>query len=136
MNHFGRVFHKHVTPKDGGAVQSWMAARVEPHLTNTWNFCHGGALLTMAEAGVALPAWDPAGPPLVAVDMTMQFIAAPKLGDLVEVCGTISKRTRTLCFTRAEGYVNGEIVFIATSIQKTIVRSQSIDSKMDAAKTG
>ena len=74
----------------------------------------------MAEIGTAQPSWDPSGPPCVAIDLTVQFIGAPKLGELLEVCGTVTKRTRSLVFTSARGEVAGNPVFLATSIQKIV----------------
>lgn len=76
----------------------------------------------MAEIGTAQPSWDPEGAPCVAIDLAIQFIGAPKLGDVLEVCGSVTKRTRSLVFTYARGEVRGEPVFLATSIQKILKR--------------
>lgn len=119
VEHVGKVYTKKVTRGDG-TVEAWAALRIEPHHVNAWNFAHGGVLATMAEIGTAQPGWDPEGPPCVAIDLATQFIGAPKLGDILEVCGTITKRTRSLVFTSARGEVAGEPVFLATSIQKIV----------------
>jgi len=118
VNHIGRVYSRRVTIGEGGEV--WAALRVGPDHVNAWNLCHGAVIASMAEVGTASASWDPAGPPIVAVEMSMQFIAAPKLGDLLEVKGTVIKRTRSMVFTRAEGEVGGKPVFFATSVQKVI----------------
>jgi acyl-coenzyme A thioesterase PaaI-like protein len=119
VEHVGKVFTKKVTRGDG-TVEAWAALRIEPHHVNAWNFAHGGVLATMAEIGTAQPSWDAEGPPCVAIDLATQFIGAPRLGDILEVCGTITKRTRSLVFTSARGEVAGEPVFLATSIQKIV----------------
>ena len=119
VNHMGRVFTKKVM-RDDGTVEAWSAFRVEAHHVNAWNFAHGALIAGMAEIGTSQPVWDPAGPGYVAIDLTIQFIGAPKLGDLIEVCGTLTRRTRSLAFTAARGEVAGQVVFLATSVQKQI----------------
>lgn len=119
IEHVGRVYTKRVTCSDG-TVEAWGALRIEAHHVNSWNFAHGAVMATMAEVGTALPSWEAAGPPCVAVDLSIQFIGAPKLGDWLEVCGTLTKRTRSLVFTKARGEVAGAPVFFATSIQKIV----------------
>jgi uncharacterized protein (TIGR00369 family) len=101
-------------------VEAWSALLIEPHHVNAWNLAHGGVLATMAEIGTAQAGWDPAGQPCVAIDLTVQFIGAPKLGDVLEVCGTVTRRTRSLVFTTARAEVAGAPMFVATSIQKII----------------
>ena len=117
INHVGPLFVKTVETADG-EKQIWCAMRVEAHHVNAWKFAHGGFILTMAEIGTARASWDPNGPAIIAVDLNVQFIGAPKLGDWVEVCGAITKRTRTLVFTSARGEAGGQPVFFATSVQK------------------
>lgn len=119
INHMGRVFTKSVT-RDNGVVEAWSALRIEAHHVNSWDFAHGALIAGMAEVGTAQPGWDPTGPPCIAIDLTIQFIGAPKIGDLLEVCGTVTKRTRSLVFTSARGEVAGAPVFLATSIQKIL----------------
>ena len=75
-------------------VEAWSALLIEAHHVNAWNLAHGGLMATMAEIGTAQAGWDPEGAPCVAIDLTMQFIGAPKLGDLLEVCGTVTRRPR------------------------------------------
>ena len=94
--------------------------RVGPNHVNSWNFAHAGFIAMMADIGTARASWDPQGPACVAIDLNIQFIGAPKLGDWVEVCGAITKRTRTLVFTSARGEAAGQPVFVATSVQKIL----------------
>ena len=119
IEHVGKLYTKKVQ-RDDGVVEAWAALRIEPHQVNAWNFAHGGILATMAEIGTAQAAWDPDGPACVAIDLAIQFIGAPKLGDVLEVCGTLTKRTRSLVFASARGEVAGQPVFLATSIQKIV----------------
>lgn len=119
IEHVGKLYTRKVTRSDG-VVEAWAALRIEPHQVNAWKFAHGGVLATMAEIGTAQASWDPDGPPCVAVDLSIQFIGAPKLGDILEVCGVVTKRTRSLVFASARGEVAGEPVLYATSIQKIV----------------
>jgi acyl-coenzyme A thioesterase PaaI-like protein len=127
VEHVGKVYTKKITRSDG-MIEAGSALRIEAHHVNAWKFAHGGVLATMGEIGTAQASWDPDGAPCVAIDMTLQFIGAPKLGDLFEVCGVVTKRTRSLVFTSARGEVAGEPVLFATSIQK-ILLSQSSPEK-------
>ncbi|KJS09602.1 MAG: hypothetical protein VR73_01715 [Gammaproteobacteria bacterium BRH_c0] len=119
VNHVGKIYHKRSTAADGGE-EVWTALEIQDHHVNTWGFCHGAVMSSLAEMGTAAPAWDPDGPPVVAIEMNMQFIRAPKLGQLLEVCGTVSQRTRSLVFCQARAYADGELVFTASSIQKIL----------------
>ena len=119
VEHVGKLYTRKVQRADGG-VEAWAALRIEPHQVNAWNFAHGGVLASMAEIGTAQASWDPDGPACVAIDLSIQFIGAPKLGDLLEVCGMLTKRTRSLVFATARGEVAGAPVFFATSIQKIV----------------
>lgn len=119
VEHVGKVYTKKFK-RDDGITEAWSALRIEPHHVNAWNFAHGGVLATMAEIGTAQASWDPTGPACVAIDLTIQFIGAPKLGEVLEVCGTVTKRTRSLVFASARGEVGGNPVLFATSIQKIV----------------
>lgn len=119
LNHIGRVYQKRETPANG-VQEFWSALKIEDHHVNSWGLCHGAVMTAMAEVGTSSPAWDPDGPPVVATELSMQFIAAPRLGELIEVCGLVTKRTRSLVFTRAEAFVDGKTVFFATSVQKIL----------------
>ena len=98
----------------------WAALRVEQHHVNSWNFAHAAVIGAMADIGCAGPAYEAGGPPVVVVELSTQFIAAPKLGDLIEVKGWATKRTRSLVFTQCRGEIGEKLVFTATSIQKII----------------
>jgi len=115
----GQVHTKKVEREDG-TREAWSALRIEPHHVNAWNMAHGGVMAFMAEVGTAQASWDPQGAPCVAISLDTQFIGAPKLGDVLEVCGTVTRRTRSMVFTSAIGSVRGETVLLATSIQKII----------------
>ncbi len=119
VEHVGKLYTRKVTRPDG-VREAWSALFVEPQHVNAWNLAHGGVLAFMAEVGTAQASWDSEGPPCVAIDMNVQFQGAPKLGDLIQVCGVVTHRTRSLVFTSAKGTVRGHPVLVATSIQKIL----------------
>ncbi|EQA98710.1 acyl-coenzyme A thioesterase PaaI-like protein [Sphingobium wenxiniae] len=119
INHMGKVYSRRSQNADGEEVVS-AAIRIEEHHVNSWGLAHGSLIAGMAEIGCAGTAYVEGGPPVVAVEISTQFIAAPKLGELMEVHGWTSKRTRSLVFTQCRGESNGKLVFTATSIQKVV----------------
>lgn len=119
INHMGKVYQRKTTNADGDLVAS-AAIRIEDHHVNSWGLGHGSLMAGMAEIGCAGPAWEEGGPPVVVVEMSVQFIAAPKLGELMEVHGVATKRTRSLVFTQCRAECDGKLVFTATSVQKVI----------------
>lgn len=119
INHMGKVYHRKTTDAAGETTHS-SAIRVEEHHVNSWGLAHGSLMAGMAEIGCAGPGWEPGGPAVVAIELSMQFIGAPKLGELLEVHGTLNKRTRSLVFTQCRAESDGKLVFTATSVQKVI----------------
>lgn len=119
VNHMGRLFRKRLQPANG-AEQVWSALRVEPHHANAWSLCHGTILSGLAEIGNSSAAYVESLPPAVVVDMTITLMKAPKVGDLIEVCGVIIRRTRSLVFTQATAFVNGEIVLSSSATHKVV----------------
>jgi acyl-coenzyme A thioesterase PaaI-like protein len=119
INHMGKVYNRRSTNEKGEEIAS-AAIRIEAHHVNTWGLAHGSLIAGMAEIGCAGTAYVQDGPPVVAVELSIQFIGAPKLGELLEVHGWTSKRTRSLVFTQCRAESDGKLVFTATSIQKVI----------------
>jgi uncharacterized protein (TIGR00369 family) len=118
-NHVGRVFHKTV-PGEGGEPEKWVAVYVEEQHVNSWGMAHGGFIAFLAEVATASAAWDPAGPPVVTVSLTTQFLRAPKLGQLIEVRAQASRRTRSMVFVDAQAFADGDLQFTATAVNKVI----------------
>jgi acyl-coenzyme A thioesterase PaaI-like protein len=119
INHMGKVYTRRSQNEKGEEIAS-AAIRVEEHHVNSWGLAHGSLIAGMAEIGCAGTAYIEGGAPVVAVELSIQFIGAPKLGELLEVHGWTSKRTRTLVFTQCRAESDGKLVFTATSIQKIV----------------
>mgnify|MGYP000999432216 CR=1 FL=1 len=119
INHMGKLYQR--KPVMVGEEEIFSSAmRVEEHHVNSWGLAHGSFMAGMAEIGCAGPGYVDGGPPVVAIDLSIQFIAAPKLGELLEVHGRLTKRTRSLVFTQCRAEADGKLVFTATSIQKVV----------------
>lgn len=118
-NHVGRLFHKTVEIA-GAEPEKWTALRVEEHHVNSWGLAHGGLIAFLAEVATASAAWDPAGPPVVTVSLTTQFLRAPKLGQLLEIRAQATRRTRSLVFVEAQAFAGGDLQFTASAINKII----------------
>lgn len=119
INHIGRVYMRKTEEPDGSKF-SWAALRIEKHHVNTWNFGHGSMMAAMAEIGTSSPVGITADAPAVIVDLSLQFIGAPKLDELLEVKGWVTKRTRSLVFAQASATSDGKLVFTASAIHKVI----------------
>jgi uncharacterized protein (TIGR00369 family) len=119
VNHVGRIYRK-VVETANGDVETWSALRVQAHHVNAWKLCHGAVMASLAEISVSAAAYEADGPPVVIVDLSLQFLRAPKLGDLIEVCATVSRRTRSMVFARSQAMVGGELVFTASGVQKIV----------------
>lgn len=118
-NHVGRLFVKTVeTP--GEETETWLAMRIEPHHVNSWGLAHGGLIAFLSEAATASAAWDPAGPPVVTMQLSTSFVRAPKVGQLLEVRARATRRTRSVIFCEAHAFADGELQFTATAVNKIV----------------
>lgn len=118
-NHVGRLFSRKAAADDG-TVEHWFALRVEDRHVNAWGMAHGGLIAFLAEVGVSAAGWEPGGPPVVAIEVGVKFLAAPKQGQLIEVRGRATRRTRSLVFAEVHAFVEGQLVFTASGINKVI----------------
>jgi acyl-coenzyme A thioesterase PaaI-like protein len=119
VNLIGRYFGRQGTLADGTPAK-WVAVRVDERHANIWGYCHGAALSGFAEIATSASAYTPGGAPVVIVDLSMQFMAAPVLGDLLEIATWATRRTRSLVFVQARAEVNGKVVFTASAIHKVV----------------
>lgn len=118
-NHVGRLFQRKAVDAEGRA-EHWVALRVEAHQVNSWGKAHGGLIAFLAEVGSSAAAWEPGGPPVVAIELNTHFLRAPEIGDLVEVRARVTTRTRSLVFVEAHAFAGGKLVFTAAAINKVL----------------
>lgn len=72
----------------------------EPRHANLVGVVQGGMLMTFADRGLGILAWDAAGRPLVTTSFEMQFVGAGRIGSFVELEGEVVQRTRSMVFMR------------------------------------
>ena len=72
-----------------------------PEHANPQGALHGGILMTFADHGLSLLAWEAAGrSPCTTIQLNTHFLAAVRPGDFVELRGEITRATSGLVFVR------------------------------------
>ena len=104
---------------DGDTIR--FAFRVEPRHCNTQSTVHGGMLMTFADYALCLTAvWDQPGEKCVTVSLNCEFVAAGKLGDLVESTAEVVRRTGSLAFVRGQVSAGGRTLLNYSGIVKRL----------------
>lgn len=100
----------------------------EKHL-NTWGTVHGGALLTLADAAMAIAAraGDPDDRSVVTIELKNMFMLTP-IGT-IRVVGSIVQRSVTMAFCEAKVYdENNKVCCLATGTFKYFKKMASRDA--------
>jgi uncharacterized protein (TIGR00369 family) len=100
----------------------------EKHL-NTWGTVHGGALLTMADAAMAIAAraGDPDDRSVVTIELKNMFMLTPT--GKIRVVGNIIQRSVTMAFCEAKVYdENNKVCCMATGTFKYFKKMVSRDA--------
>jgi uncharacterized protein (TIGR00369 family) len=100
----------------------------EKHL-NTWGTVHGGALLTMADAAMAIAAraGDPDDRSVVTIELKNMFMLTPT--GKIRVVGKIVQRSVTMAFCEAKVYdENNKVCCMATGTFKYFKKMASRDA--------
>ncbi|MGE0415959.1 MAG: PaaI family thioesterase [Acetobacteraceae bacterium] len=72
-----------------------------PDHANPQGALHGGVLMTLADHGLSLVAWEAARrAPCTTIQLNTHFVAAVRPGDFVWVRGEVTRRTGSMVFTR------------------------------------
>ena len=84
------------------ADERWRYAMLTgPEHANPQGDVHGGMLMTFADQGLSLLAWEAAGrAPCSTIQLNTHFLAAVRPGDFVELDGEITRAARGLVFVR------------------------------------
>uniref|UniRef100_A0A8R1I4S4 Acyl-coenzyme A thioesterase 13 n=1 Tax=Caenorhabditis japonica TaxID=281687 RepID=A0A8R1I4S4_CAEJA len=92
---------------------------VEPGQTNNFKTLHGGCTATLIDnfTTIALMLTKEGKPhPGVSVDLHVTYLAAAQIGETVVLDATVTKRGRTIAFTKAELYRKSDNTLIATGV--------------------
>ena len=89
--------------------KGWMYGLLTgPEHANPNGGVHGGVLMTFADHGMSLLAWEAAGRTLCAtIQLNTHFLDGIKPGEFMEMRGEVTRRTRSLVFVRAMIAVRG-----------------------------
>jgi acyl-coenzyme A thioesterase PaaI-like protein len=72
-----------------------------PEHTNPQGVLHGGILMTFADHGLSMLAWEAAQrAPCTTIQLNTHFLAAVEPGDFVELNGDVTRATKGLVFVR------------------------------------
>jgi len=79
-----------------------------PDHANPQGVVHGGILMTFADTGLSLLAWEAAErAPCTTIQLNTHFLAAVQPGDFAELTGEVTRATRGLVFVRGLIAVGG-----------------------------
>jgi acyl-coenzyme A thioesterase PaaI-like protein len=89
---------------------------------NSRGIAHGGLLMTFADSalGYAAISGSAASAWAVTVSQSSTFLRGVKIGELLEVTPVITRRTRSMIFTRGDFLVGDEVAFQAASVWKVM----------------
>lgn len=93
----GPVYHREAA---GGGKE--FAFKAEDKHGNLVGIVHGGMLVTFADRALSIVARDALdGADCVTVEMSLHFVGAAKIGDLIETAPEIVRKTSSLIFLRS-----------------------------------
>jgi acyl-coenzyme A thioesterase PaaI-like protein len=72
----------------------------EPKHANLIGVVQGGMMMTFADRGLGMMAWDAAGNAVVTVTFDYAFVDAGRIGSFIELDGEVVRRTASLVFMR------------------------------------
>jgi uncharacterized protein (TIGR00369 family) len=90
---------------------------------NPQGVVHGGVLLALADHALSLHAWEAAErSPCTTIQLNGHFLDAVRPGEFVRVEGEVTRRTRTLVFTRGLLRAGGRDVAAVDGIWRILQR--------------
>lgn len=116
-------FVAHVGPvfwREAGAAKDY-AFRTEDKHVNLVGIVHGGMLVTFADRALSICARDAVdGAPCVTIDMSVQFVGAAKIGDVIETTPEIVRKTKSMIFVRSILTCEGRAIAAVSGIWKVL----------------
>ncbi|MET0258691.1 MAG: PaaI family thioesterase [Methylobacterium sp.] len=110
----GPVYHR----TDDGMKH--FAFRAEEKHGNLVGIVHGGMLVTFADRALSIAVSDAADAKCVTVEMSVQFVGAAKIGDVVETTPEIVRATSSLVFVRGTLTGGGKPLVSVSGIWKLL----------------
>ncbi len=120
----GSGFVEHTGPfwrKDGADGAVLFRMQVCAHHLNIQGRTHGGMLASLLDNALGWTVMNvEQGRPCVTVQLGIQYLAASKLGDMIEARSRIVRRTRTLVFAEGTLSVGDTDIAVASGVWKII----------------
>jgi uncharacterized protein (TIGR00369 family) len=93
---------------------------------NPQGVVHGGVLMSLTDHALSLLAWEAAGrAPCTTIQLNSHFLDAVRSGHFVWVEGEVTRRTRTLVFTRGTLLTRDGVVGAADGIWRILRPTQT-----------
>lgn len=87
------------TRRESGALRFGFLA--EPRHANLLGIVQGGMIMTFADRGLGIMAWEATeGRPSATISFETQFVGAGRIGSFIELSGEVVRRTGGLVFIR------------------------------------
>lgn len=99
------------------------ALSAESRHCNTHEIVHGGLLVTMIDLAMVAAGKAVTGEVLVTVSLSTEFLSAGRAGDLLYARGEVTRRTRSLAFTRGLIQAGGTSLITASAVYKRLART-------------
>lgn len=112
----GPVYHREAA--EGGKDFAFKAGEKHGNLVG---IVHGGMLVTFADRALSICAMDAAeGAPCVTVEMSLHFVGAAKIGDVIVTAPEIVRKTSSLIFVRSTLTSGGKPLVAISGIWKVL----------------
>ena len=109
-------------PRDAAAEPHFVFRAGSRHC-NSAGVVHGGLLMTFADLALcAIALQDRAGERAITVDFNARFVAAGRVGDLVDARGEVLRRTGSLVFVRGRVSASDRTLITASAVVKRVPR--------------
>lgn len=115
IGHVGPLWHRSV---DGNPPT--LAFVADEHHRNSNGVVQGGMLMTLADRGMGRVARGEAQGPVATVSFSYDFMAAARIGSLIELHPRIAKRTGSLMFMESVLVSDGEVIGRAHGVWKKL----------------
>ncbi|PCH47643.1 MAG: thioesterase [Hyphomicrobiales bacterium] len=127
VDHIGPLLAKRNNPGSGSDWRYGLKCKL--HHANPLGIIHGGVITSLIDHAIALVAWEAADrQPVVTVQVDTKFLAAAKIGDLVEVQASLVHLTRSIIFLDAEVTVGGNPIANASAVMKVVGKKGEISN--------
>jgi len=93
---------------------------VRPEHLNMGGVVHGGVLMSLADVALGVNVVRSVGRPAATISLDCNFVAAGKLGEVLEATAEITRETRDVVFVQGRVYTEQRTLLTAQGIWKLI----------------